>query len=274
MDGNDGHAPRHAIVTGGSHGIGYQVARILARQGYTLSLLARRPDDLVTACEALARETGASAGFEACDVADPHALAAALKRLNERRGPCHTLVTAAGMVIPGKFDGLPGLAFRRQMEVNFFGTLHAVQAVYPAMAARGEGRIAMVASAAALIGVYGYTAYAASKFAVRGFAEALRGEAAARGVSVSIAYPGDTDTAQLAAERIRRPAATSAITGNANVASPEAVAKAIVRGMDRGTFAIYPNTATTALGWTASLISPVLNAKFDRTVRKVAKTEG
>ncbi|WMS44100.1 SDR family oxidoreductase [Acuticoccus sp. MNP-M23] len=268
MNESDGQEPRHAIVTGGSHGIGFQVARILAGQGFQLSLLARRADDLVTACEALSRESGAPTGFEACDVGDPAALSAALKRVTERRGPCHTLVTAAGMVIPGKFDALPQDAFRQQMEVNFFGTLHAVQAVYPAMAECGAGRIGMIASAAALIGVYGYTAYAASKFAVRGFAESLRGEAASRGIAVSVAYPGDTDTAQLEAERAHRPAATSAIAAGASVATPEAVARAVVRGMDRGTFAIYPNTATTALGWTASMISPVLNARFDRAARR------
>jgi len=273
MDDNVDQEPRHAIVTGGSHGIGYEVARILARQGFTLSLLARRADNLVTACESLSRESGARAGYEACDAADPVALAAALKRVVDRRGPCHTLVTAAGMVIPGKFDALPGISFRRQMEVNFFGTLHTVQAVYPAMAARGEGRIAMVASAAALIGVYGYTGYAASKYAVRGFAEALRSEARADGITVSVAYPGDTDTAQLKAERARRPAETKAIAEKASVQTPAAVARAIVRGMDRGAFAIYPNTTTAALGRTASLIAPVLNASFDRTVRKVQKTQ-
>ncbi|MEM6762552.1 MAG: SDR family oxidoreductase [Pseudomonadota bacterium] len=261
----------HAIITGGSDGIGYAVASVLGAQGFTLTLVARRADGLAAACERLSHRVGARAGWEACDVSDEIAVRAAIKRAQDRRGPCHTLVTAAGMVIPGAFEDLDPEAFARQMDVNFFGTVNTVRAVYPEMVERGAGRIVMVCSAAALVGIYGYTAYGASKFAVRGFAEALRGEARVKGVSVSLAFPGDTDTQQYANEIHERPAETSAIAGKAALSPPDFVARAIVRGMDRGTFAIYPNLQTRALGRTASLIAPILQRRFDATVRAVRR---
>jgi len=264
-------APRHAIVTGGSLGIGRAVAERLYAQGFALTLVARREAPLAAAATALRREGGPEVAGLACDVCDAAALAAALAEAESARGPCHTLVTAAGEVRPGRFEALPEADFRRQMEVNFFGTVTAVRAVYPGMMARRQGRIAMVSSAAALIGIYGYTAYAPSKFALRGFAEALRGEARAHGITVSVAYPGDTDTAQYAAEAATRPPETAAIAGKARLMPPDRVAAAILKGLDRGRFAIYPNLEAAALGRTASLVSPALQAVFDRTVRRLGK---
>lgn len=262
---------RHAIVTGGSLGIGRAVAARLHASGAALTLVARRPETLAAAVEALVRPDGPPVAGIACDVTDTAALAAALAEAEAARGPCHTLVASAGMVVPGRFEDLAEADFRAQMDVNFHGAVAAVRAVYPGMVARGEGRIALVASAAALIGVYGYTAYAASKFALRGFAEALRGEARAHGVTVSIAYPGDTDTDQYAHEVATRPAETAAIAGKARLMPPEAVAEAIVRGIERGRFAIYPNLEAAALGHTASLISPALHSSFDRIVRRLRR---
>ena len=263
-----GEAIRHAIVTGGSLGIGRAVAARLHAEGYALTLFARGADALEEAREALTAAGRPPVGTAVCDVTDRGALTAAIAAAERARGPCHTLVTAAGHVRPGRFENLTEADFRAQMEVNFHGAVGAVEAVWPGMVARGAGRIAMVSSAAALVGIYGYTAYASSKFALRGFAEALRGEARVHGIAVAIVYPGDTDTAQYRLEVETRPPETAAIAGKASLQSPEAVARAIVRGLDRGTFAIYPNLPTAALGRTASAIAPVLNAVFDRIVRR------
>lgn len=259
---------RHAIVTGGSDGIGLAVAHRLAGAGFALTLIARRPEPLAAAQAALAGK-GADVGTAICDVADGAALAAAIATAETARGPCHTLVTAAGTVRPGRFEALSDEEFRRQMDVNYFGTVAAVRAVYPGMAARGSGRIAMISSAAALIGIYGYTAYAGSKFAVRGFAEALRGEARTRGITVTLCYPGDTETAQYAEEMSSRPPETAAIAGKAALAHPDHVAAALLRALDRGTFVVYPGLKVSLLGWTASFIAPVLHTSFDRVVRRL-----
>jgi len=266
----DRAAARHAVVTGGSQGIGLAVARLLAERGYALTLIARRPKVLRSASAALAAR-GHPVGIEPADVTDGAALAAAIARAAAARGPCHTLVAAAGAVTAARFEDLDEGEFRALMEVNYFGAVAAVRAVYGTMRARGEGRIGVIASAAALVGIYGYTAYAGSKFALRGFAEALRGEARGHGITVSICYPGDTDTEQYAVEAAGRPPETQAIAGGASLADPAHVARAMVRGMERGTFAIYPGARVAALGRTASLIAPVLNAGFDRVVRRLRR---
>ena len=80
------------------------------------------------------------------------------------------------------------------MEVDYFGTLHAVRAVVPSMIERQRGHLVLVGSTAALIGVFGYSAYAPAKYAVRGLAETLRVELAPHGIVVACVYPPDTKT--------------------------------------------------------------------------------
>lgn len=118
------------------------------------------------------------------------------------------------------------------MATNYFGSLYCIKAALPAMQANSH--IVLVSSGAGLIGIYGYSAYSPSKFAVRGLAESLRGELKV-GVGISIIYPPDTDTPQLAEENKTKPPATKLITATAKVWSAEAVAKEIVKGIEKKT---------------------------------------
>jgi 3-dehydrosphinganine reductase len=117
----------------------------------------------------------------------------------------------------------------------------------------------MISSGAALLGIYGYTAYAPSKFAVRGFAEALRSELAPDGIAVSVVYPPDTDTPQFREEVRLRPEPTSRVAGTAGVLSADRVAEAILRGIRRGRFAIAPGLEMSALAVLHSVIGPMLH---------------
>jgi 3-dehydrosphinganine reductase len=80
------------------------------------------------------------------------------------------------------------------MDVNYFGTFYPTRYVLPKMKAAGDGIIVITASQGALMGIYGYGAYAASKFALRGLAETIAMESKSKGVSVTLALPTDTDT--------------------------------------------------------------------------------
>ncbi len=100
------------------------------------------------------------------------ALEAAVARAIDRFGPCSVLVSSAGIVEPGAFEDQPAETFDRQIAVNLTGTANAVRAVLPAMRQAGGGRIMLVSSGAALIGIHGYAAYCASKYALRGYAGA------------------------------------------------------------------------------------------------------
>ncbi|SDA38938.1 SDR family oxidoreductase [Sinorhizobium sp. NFACC03] len=265
----------HVIITGGSSGIGFAVASIYAARGARVSLIARSRDLLERAQADLARSSGSSADnirIEAADVAAESDVEAAILRCEQAFGPCDILVTSAGIVEPGRFEELDSASFRRQMETNFSGTVHAVRAVYDGMKRRGHGRIMMISSGAGLIGIYGYSAYCASKFALHGFAQALRSEACAHGVSVSVCFPPDTETPQFQRELACRPPEAAKIMGTVRPWRADAVAKTIAKGIDRGRFEIYFGTTLFLLGRFAPAIRPLLNWWFDRAIARCGNT--
>ncbi|WP_328836048.1 SDR family oxidoreductase [Streptomyces europaeiscabiei] len=285
----------HVIVTGGSSGIGLATARLLAARGAKLSLIARGAERLDTAAKevstaatdapaAIRRTTAAaqgtpaaaqraSAAARAADVADQAALTRAIAELEaEQAQPCDTLITSAGLARPGHFLDLPDDVFRQMIEVDYFGTLHAVRAVAPGMVERGYGSVVGVSSAAGLLGVFGYSAYGPAKFAVRGLMESVRAELTPRGVHVGVVFPPDVDTPQLAEENRWKPRETRAVGGTIKPLTAEKVAAAIVKGIDRRRFTICPDTGTRALARFGSVLMPLLNREFDRRVRAVQRS--
>jgi len=262
-----GLAGRHAIVTGGSSGIGLATACLLAERGASVSLIARRPDLLAAAADEVGTH-GGTVRTATADVADDVALRAAISTSVAEGGPCDVLVTSAGVARPGHFGELSDEDFRRAMEVNYFGTLNAIRAVAPGMVERRRGHIVGISSAAALVGVFGYTAYGASKYAVRGLLEALRAEMVPHGVHVACAFPPDTDTPQLVEEDRFKPDETRAVAGSIKPLSAERVARSIVEGMERRDPWIIPDVPTRALARGSTLLRGTVNRYTDRAVRR------
>ena len=145
------------------------------------------------------------------------------------------------------------------MAVNYLGAVHLVRSALPHLPRHGDARIVLVASGAALIGLYGYTSYAPSKFAVRGLAEALRSELVPEGIGVSVVYPPDTDTPGYRAELAARPAITSRLAAAGGLMTADQVADAIMRGIARRKFTIAPGLAMAALARLHSLVAPLLH---------------
>lgn len=114
------------------------------------------------------------------------------------------------------------------MEINFLGTAHAVRAVLPTMKSRRQGKIVCISSVAGLLGLYGFTGYSASKFALRGFAEALQMEVKPYNISVTLSFPPDTDTPSLHEENKLKSVETKKISETAGIFSPTQVATAIL----------------------------------------------
>ena len=128
---------------------------------------------------------------------------------------------------------------RKIMEVNYFGMVHVIRACLPSMIERRSGHIVNMSSVYGFIGGYGYSAYCASKFAVRGFSDALRAELKPMGIAVSIVFPQDTDTPQLEREnRLKSPLLK--ILNETRVMTAEAVARSVVRGIARRQYVIIP----------------------------------
>ena len=262
---------RHAVITGGSSGIGLAAAEVLFRRGWSVSLLAVDRTMLDKAATKIADHAGSAdrVHVEAVDVRDPVATEAAIHSAEAALGPCEALITSAGVALPARFDELDIDEFKRQMDVNLHGTVNAVRAVYGGMCDRGRGRIALISSAAGLLGIFGHSAYAPTKFAVRGFGEALRSEAKPHGISVTICYLPDTDTPQLRANAERKPAETKAISGAAGCWAADDIGKRIVDGMERGHARMLPGLTMLALAYLIGPLGPALNWRFDQTIRSI-----
>lgn len=261
---------RHAIVTGGSSGIGLAVAQRLADRGAAVSLVARRPEPLAEAVDGLTA-AGHRAQSVAVDVTDRSAVGAAVDRLTAAFGPCDVLVTSAGSVMPGDFLALDDDVFRDTMEVDYFGTLWPIRAVVPSMIERRRGSIVGISSGAGLVGIYGYSAYSPAKFAVRGLLEVLRCELAPYDVHVGCVCPPDTDTPQLAFENQYKPAETAAISGAIKPISADRVAASVLSGIEHRRFLITADTQTRLLARVAGLAPGTLHRMLDRKVRGVRK---
>jgi len=265
---------QHAIVTGGSSGIGKETARLLVRRGASVTLLARRADVLDAARAELVPDCASPSQRVLAvpvDVADRDAVTLAIAHAEREIGPCDLTITSAGIAHPGYFAEVPIDVFEESMRVNYFGTLYALRAVLPGMRARGRGHVVLVSSGAGIVGIFGYTAYSPSKFALRGLAEVLRAELAQEAVRVSIVYPPDTDTPQLAAENLIKPAETRAIAAGAKTWRADDVARCILDGVDRNRFAITPGWELTLLHRVHSVARPLLDWHFDRTAARVRK---
>jgi len=266
----------HVIITGGSSGIGAALARRCAGRGDAVSLIARSPEPLRRLQHELSEQAGrvGQVTAEAADVADAAAVTAAIGRCEAASGPCDLLITSAGIVLPARFDEQKPADFEAQIRTNLLGTVNTVRAVYAGMRARRRGRILLIGSGAGLIGIYGYTAYCASKAALLGFAEALRLEARPLGIGVSICLPPDTETSQLAAELRQRPDEARAIIGNGRPMTAEQVAAAALAGAERGRFTIYPGAQMRMLGLFGSLAKPLLRAWHDRRIAALGRLPG
>lgn len=244
-----------AIITGGSSGIGLATALRLAERGHPIALLARRDAPLHAAARRIhAQNPGLPVHVERADVTDAAALQAAIRRCVDALGPPGIVVCSAGITAPGRFADLPPETHLDVMNVNYFGCLNTIRAALPHLLPKS--RIGLISSAAGIAGLYGYSAYAPSKFALRGLAEVLRVELAATGIGVTLCMPPDTDTPQLAAEIPLRPAVTSRIAALGGVLSADQVAKALIRGMAANQFLVLPDTSIKALHLFGGLAGP------------------
>ncbi|OWU86392.1 hypothetical protein ATO6_06130 [Oceanicola sp. 22II-s10i] len=265
----DEHAP--AWISGGSSGIGLEVARQLAARGRPVVLLARNEERMATAAALIGKDVpGAVVSCIPCDVTDYAAVEAAAAHAIAEHGAPGVVVASAGLAEPGVFLEQRIEAHQAQFNANYVGTLNLCHVAAPIMKDAGGGQLALVSSGAAFFGIYGYGAYAPSKFAVRALAEVLRVELAPHDIAVTLCYPPDTDTPMLEYEMRTKPEATKIISEGGGLWKPEDVAAALLRGMDRGRFAVTPGWQMSALYWIAPLIWPIMRWHQGRVIRKVA----
>jgi len=263
---------RSVYVVGGSAGIGLSVARKTAGLGAHVTIFARRESLLEAAAAAIltARKTESQrVSRYVMDAADHARVLAVMSATVAEAGPPDVLINCAGRALPRRFEDVSYEQFEETMRVNLHGCWNTVQALLPHMKERG-GYIVNTSSMAGLIGVFGYTDYCASKFALIGFSEALRSELKPHGITVSVLCPPDTDTPGFENENKTKPEETRAISATARLMSADAVADALLRGMARRQFLIVPGLDG-RLSVLAKRLFPGLVAwVMDRTVARVA----
>ena len=224
----------NVLITGGTSGIGLATAKLYAARGDAVAVVGRDRARL----DAVATEIGAVP--VQADVTDEAGLTEALTAYTESHGVPDVVVNAAGMVGVGEFVDMDPALYRETIETDLMGLVAVCRFFAPLMIERGSGHIVNVASVAGFMGIYGYSAYSAAKFAVMGFSEALRFELKPHGVQVHVLCPPDTETPGFAEEVRCRPAATAKISGNLKPVKPDYIAEHLIRGIDRGTYYIIP----------------------------------
>nr|XP_023865570.1 3-ketodihydrosphingosine reductase isoform X3 [Salvelinus alpinus] len=232
--------PLNLQVTGGSSGIGKSIAMECYRQGAFITLVARDESKLVQAKKEVEKCAINDKQVVLCisvDVSKDYGqVESVIKQCQEKLGPVDMLVNCAGTSFSGKFEEVEVERFRSLMEVNYLGSVYPTRAVITTMKERRMGRIMFVSSQAGQIGLFGYTAYSPSKFALRGLAESLQMEMKPYNIYVTIAYPPDTDTPGLAEENRTKPLETRLISETSGVTQPEQVAKIVVKDAVQGNF--------------------------------------
>jgi len=267
-----------AIVTGGSNGIGKAIARLLARNGANVFLIARTQELLRLASQETkqeARNASQRFGFFSADVSDRNAVQDAVKAAEAECGPVAVVVNSAGFHRTGYVEKVPISDIEDEVRVNYLGTVYMVKQVLPGMIERREGWIQNVSSLAGLKGIFGYAGYSGSKFAVMGFSEAIRSELRPYGISVSVLCPPDVDVEKLEhyVER-EQPLENVRVSEGAKAMQPEDVARAAIAGMERGSFIIIPGFSGKMLHVVNRLAPWAVDRILNRTIERARRERG
>ncbi len=267
-----------ALITGGSSGIGFEVVKNLYKQGCSIIILARNQEKLDFAENLLIshhNDLDQYVWTYSVDVADFKKVEAIAKKVISSAGIPDFIFNFAGVARPGYVEELPIEVFKWTMDIDFHGTVHVVKAFLPALLKRGSGHIVNVSSLAGVIGMFGYTAYSGAKFAVRGFTDTLRAELKPKGIDVSIVFPPDTDTPQLAWENQYKPPET-AIIGSEKPLSAAIVAEIIVKDVAKKKYEIVPGLEAKFFHWLAThlggLVYPIMDILVASAIKKINAT--
>jgi 3-dehydrosphinganine reductase len=236
---------KNALITGGSSGIGYALAQILVKQGTNVILVARRKELLeqrVGELNTLIQSPDHRVIGIQADVADWDQVQTMARQVISANTLPDLIINSAGIVEPGYVQDLSVEKFHQSMAINYHGTVHVIKAFLPDMMQRKSGYIVNISSIGGIVGVFGYTAYSGSKFAVRGFTDALRWELTPHNIGVTIVYPSDTETPQLEYDNQHKPPETKAIAEVAGGMTADVVAKEVIESIRRGKRVILPGS--------------------------------
>ncbi|KAI8843985.1 hypothetical protein BJ741DRAFT_660064 [Chytriomyces cf. hyalinus JEL632] len=250
---------KHVLVTGGSKGLGKAIAAQLVSAGANVTLFARGVDSLIAAQRELsALNKAVTVHYVSADLSNLDAVVAAVRATTKKMGKVDWLIANAGSAVPGFVAEQleKGSAQDAMMTQNYFSAVNVVRAIFTvakstaetkklavgertwaisglSMAAQEEvpSKIVLVGSIASSLSFIGYSAYAASKFAQRGYGDALRSELKPLGIDVHVYHPANMDTPGFVVEAETKPEITAQIEGTASTLSADDAAKALLAGI-------------------------------------------
>jgi short-subunit dehydrogenase len=229
---------RVVVLTGAASGIGAALAQHLASKGAHLALVDRDSPALEAITQTV-RRTGLPVRSYVADLSDPAAIQQLPEAVHAALGPASLLINNAGITLTGNFEQATAEQFDRVMAINFHAPVVMVRAFLPQLRSSGSAQIVNLSSLFGIIGVPGQVAYCASKFALRGFSEALRAELLTTGIGVTVVHPGGIRTKILASADSGAgmdPAESAARKSSGQKflrMAPEKAAQRIVKGIEQ-----------------------------------------
>ena len=258
---------KNVVITGGSSGLGLAIAKELATRGAIVTLIARNKEKLENAKAEIIKTSGKAYVFSS-DVSKIESVTETLKKIVSEVGLPDILINSAGILREGYFDQLSVETFREVIETNYFGVLNSIKAALPFIIKR-KGRIVNIASVAGLMGVFGYTTYCSSKFALVGLTESLRYEMKPLGVKVHLVCPSEFASPMTEHLNDTRTPENKAHTLTIPEYDIDTMVKDTVKGIERGKFLIVPGTLCRMTIWSARHFPGITRFVSDFRIRKV-----
>ena len=264
---------KRVIITGGSSGVGKVLAERLISKKANLALIARDKQKLSDTKKEFLKiaSPGQTVEVFSCDVSDNQQVDETIKKIADKMGTPDILINSAGILREGYFENQPLDTFRNVMDINFFGTLHCIQSVLPFFKTNGKGRIINICSMAGLIGVFGYSAYCASKHAIAGLTGSLRAELKYQNIACHIVYPPEFDSPMVDEINKNRTAENRIIAQTIPLLSAGTVADEIIKGVEKGRYEITPGIATRIIARFDKLFPAAGRAVSDFKISRIYK---
>jgi short-subunit dehydrogenase len=252
-------ADRVAVVTGAASGIGRATAVELARRGCHLALVTRRDRDGLEETARAVHALGRKTSLHLADVADRERMAALPQEVIDAHGHAHVLVNNAGVTVMSSLEDHTLEDLDWILGTNLWGVVYGTYFFLPWLKREPEAHVLNVSSLQGLMAMPNQSTYSASKFALRGFGEALRGELAPHGIGVTTAYPGLVRTHIIEASRFHgedQESLRSWLSGyvERRTLAPEKCARRMVRAIERNRARVRITASSYLADWLKRLL--------------------
>ena len=261
---------KNIVITGGSKGIGLEIAKKIASLGSNVFIIARDKKALKNAQDEITRtHNQIICKTYSADVTDLKKVTLAIQAARNSFSKIDGLINNAGTAYPEYFENIPIAQFERLMQVDYMGSVYFTKGLIEYI--QPHGFVSFTSSVVGYMGIFGYSAYAGPKFALIGLAECLRQELKSRQISVSVLCPPDTETPGYAEEQKTKPFETQKLSESAKLISAAAVADKYIKKLRKRKFIITVNFESALFYKINGAFPGVVRTMIDRMIRNAQK---